>query len=219
MDENKIMKELSKTRKPRAPLYLNGDSLNLIFPQYVGAISGLVRSGKLGAEVSASLLNFFGSKLSAEEVLSATVDLSPTVKGVLIEAHARDSNDLVDLTSSDPKQDTWLTYIGDAKFIRRDQILTQEYCSFSPSIVETIQKERELQEQDLKEEDESIKTTLWLAESRGYILASIASTKGIISNVFASYARKVPQGILGRLERMEESVVFVAPFWIWSEGW
>ena len=54
---------------------------------------------------------------------------------------------------------------------------------------------------------------------KNQILVSLASFDRIKNNdtSFTSYHEYPIQGILGRLEKKVYDVIFISPFWIWSE--
>ncbi len=119
MNELEIIKTLSNTRKPRIPLYLNSDSIDYLFSQKLGGLTSLVRSERLGGEVSASLLQIISSKVSSEAGIQGAILLSPILKAILLEAQANEDGNIVDLSKGEPNSDSWLTYVGRGEFIIR----------------------------------------------------------------------------------------------------
>ncbi|MGA1841616.1 MAG: hypothetical protein ACMUIU_13420 [bacterium] len=217
MDETGIVKEISKTKKARAPLYLNNEKIGFFFSQKLGDLSNLVASKKLGSEISASLLKIIGSKVDSESGLEATIQLSPVIKAILLEAQAREAKELLDLAKHAPRQNSWLVYIGPGRFVIWNQKISHENSGLDEATAKVIQKEREDQEKMLRFWNDKIRTVVWLANAKGRTIASIASTDWINGNLFASYVGAPIQGILGRYEKKIEDIVFVSPFWIWGE--
>ena len=60
---------------------------------------------------------------------------------------------------------------------------------------------------------------VWISKEN-QILVSLASFDRIKNNDtnFTAYHEYPIQGILGRLEKKVYDVIFISPFWIWSEG-
>ena len=218
MKELDIIKTLSKTRKPRTPLYLNSKNINYFFSQKLGGLTSLVRSERLGADVSASLLTIISSKVSGETGVQEVIELSPILKAILLEAQANEDGNIVDLSKEESNPDSWLTYIGRGEFISWDKDVSSNTVDLDNTTVKTIQKERDSQEGLLKFWDNTIRTFVWLADNKDKTFCSIISTKWIISHTFASLINQPTQGIFGRYEKIINGVVFIAPMWIWNEG-
>ena len=218
MEELDIIKTLSTTREPRTSLYLNNDSIDYLFSQKLGGLTSLVRSEKLGGEVSASLLQIISSNVSTETDVQTAINLSPILKAILLEAQANEDGNIVDLSKEEPNSDSWLTYIGRGEFIIWGKDVSSNTVNLNNSTIETIQKEREIQEELLRFWNEKIRTVVWLADNKDNTFCSIISTAWINRGLFSSYRDQPTQGIFGRYEKKINDVVFIAPIWIWNEG-
>ena len=134
-----------------------------------------------------------------------------------MEAYAKEIGDLGD--PENPELDKiLLEYTGNSKIIL-DFPDEQNSLGLKNNIITIIKNELESQRLVLKrirkiEQDFFV----WISKEN-QILVSLASFDRIKNNYtsFTAYHEYPIQGILGRLEKKVYDVIFISPFWIWSE--
>ena len=134
-----------------------------------------------------------------------------------MEDYAKEIGDLGD--PENPELDKiLLEYTGNSKIIL-DFPDEQNSLGLKNNIITIIKNELESQRLVLKrirkiEQDFFV----WISKEN-QILVSLASFDRIKNNdtSFTSYHEYPIQGILGRLEKKVYDVIFISPFWIWSE--
>ena len=134
-----------------------------------------------------------------------------------MEAYAKEIGDLGD--PENPELDKiLLEYTGNSKIIL-DFPDEQNSLGLKNNIITIIKNELESQRLVLKrirkiEQDFFV----WISKEN-QILVSLASFDRIKNNdtSFTAYHEYPIQGILGRLEKKVYDVIFISPFWIWSE--
>ena len=215
MDSQDIISALSETRKPRATLYLNADTINAYFSQVVSAVQEVVRDNKLSPEVSAGLLGL-GFKLAGEKGEASTYPLDPLLKAILIEYQAKMARTLVSLESEEPRPGTTMRYAGPSWIADIDEEVAPP--RLPEPIARKLQEQRARQEKRLQARDAARRTIVWYRDSAPFV-ASIASDEWVNEGLLTSYIDSPPFGILGRYERDCGDLVLIAPFWIWCEGW
>jgi hypothetical protein len=218
MDDYEAVQKLSLSGRPRITLYLSHPKIEQLYVQSTGQVSEFVRSGKEAGKISASILKLLGAEYSEERGLSARISLTPMLQAVLIENVAREGHQLVDLSVEPPTKGQLLVYVGPASLTLMDDPIDQVQTGFQPGACEIVSSERLAQEKILRFKDDRIRTIVLTFQSRGKAMASIASTEFVELGLLASYCQSAEYGIMGRLERTIEEVVFISPLWIWSEG-
>ncbi len=219
MDINKVVGSLSDTSEPRATIYLNEKSVNSYYNQRVGAIETLVNTEKIGHNLSAGVFNFLKAEVAKGHEIAGTVSLTPELKAILIEFEEKNSKQLVNIRVEEPNKGKLLRYVGDCQFVLWDNIEVPQVNTPPTSVSRVIQKERKKQESFLKFENEKFETFVCVAKLKNYCIAAIASTKWCDLPNLASYGGVPPIGVLGRYESKQDNIFFIAPFWIWHEGW
>jgi hypothetical protein len=217
INAHEIVTALSQTRTPRATLYLNERVIGDYFAQRVSAIQELSTSEKLQPEVSANLA-VLGFKLGGGRETSASVALDPVLKAILVEYEAALSAQLVDLGVNEGRPGFMLRHIGASHIVDIDEAVAPANSGFAEPLAVEVERERLRQQKRLQARDPGRKTIVWVAETPVGPIASIASDEWVKSTMLISYSHP-PFGILGRFENRIGEVVFVAPFWIWHEGW
>lgn len=217
MDAHDIVKALSETRQPRATLYLNERVIDEYFSQRLGAIQNLVAAEKLQPEISASL-GLLGVKLGGERATTATLALNTVLKAILVEYDATLGKQLVDLNTTEPRQGIMLRHVGTARIFDIDEEVAADNSGFPGPTATQVEQERQRQQKRLQVREPGRLTIVW-ATATPRPMASIASDQWVSAGTLASYHLHPPYGILGRFESRIGDVSFIAPFWIWHEGW
>jgi hypothetical protein len=218
MNSREIVAELSSTHQPRATLYLNGERVDALFSQELGAVREIVLSEKLGAKISASLLKLLDLELGGDKEQTVSGTLDSILKAILLERAARESNRLRDLRIDDPRAGQMLFYCGDGRIIDVDESLGQSLATLPAESLAALDTERIRQQKRLQRRDPELGTIVWLA-TEPQPLASIASEKWVDAGLLSSYGGNPPFGILGRFERELSGIALLSPLWIWRDGW
>lgn len=96
---------------------------------------------------------------------------------------------------------------------------SREGGKLSASLLKIIGGEWSTEDGFIRFKDDRVRTAVITFKVRDRTYASIASTDFVDLGLLASYWQSGTFGILGRLERSLAGVSFLAPLWIWSEGW
>jgi hypothetical protein len=216
IDADEIVKALSQTREPRATLYLNERVVGEYFTQRVSAIQNLIAGENIQPELSASL-GVLGFKLGAGRETSASFGLDTVLKAILIEFEATQSKRLSDIGRVEPTRGFMLRHVGASCIVDIDEVVAAANSELSESIAAEVEQERLRQQKRLQAREPGRKTIVWTTGTPTP-MASIASDEWVSAGLMSSYSHP-PFGILGRFENRIGGVIYIAPFWIWHEGW
>jgi len=219
MDVQEIIKALSKTREPRATIYLNNQSIERFFTQRVSAIREFVKSEQLSGRLSAGVFSFLKSEVGGQNSTGQKVELDSLLQAILIEEVEKEAGHLLDLKAEEPQAGSLIYYLGDIHIADEAEDIGKDVEEgMPPSFVKIIQQEASRQDKVIKKENSQLEvvTTYGSLERRAF--AAIVSSKWIDYGSLASYGFP-PIGMIGRLERVRSGVAFIAPFWIWHDGW
>ena len=218
MNENEIVKSLSETRNPRTTIYLNQERIDEFYSQTVGAITELIKKGKIGSKVSASLWGILGSELNADKELTGNITITPVLKAILVETQAKDSGQLIDIIADQARPMALLRHIGESQIVYMWDEVNPENAGISNDDARTLQIERTRQEKFLRFANDKVGTIVWVASAAGHTVGSIASSNHINMNELGSAPPSRGRfGIIGAYESEINGVVFISPFWIWQE--
>jgi hypothetical protein len=214
MNENDIIKSLSITKQPRAEIYFDKNKVTQLYEQSVGGITELATGRKLASKISGGIPLVVAGDIEGGREESAKMMISPLIKAILIEYESSQNNELVDLTSDPARKGALHRYVGDGRICKFDQQVSPETTTLPETIALIVQREREGQQRDLHEE-----TIVWTSCVKGRFLASIARSKWVDVGGVTSHYKQPPFGILARYESEIGGVTFLAPIWIWKDGW
>lgn len=217
MNEYDIIKALSETKEPRATLYLNEKRVDELYQLKAGAISEIVRNSNIEAKLSAKLLDLFGGDFATSRGITGNINVTPILKAILLEYEAKQSGQLTDVSYAEPQKQGLIVYIGQGLLLFEDQAVSKETIPWRDTLLNTIQVERIRQEKILQRSDPDLKTLMWVGRGKSQHLASVISSRWFQYENAASYMFP-PYGILGRIEREIENILFISPLWIWHDG-
>ena len=219
MDIQEIIKTLSKSREPRATIYLNNNSIRQLFSQRVSAVRELVNSEQLSGRLSAGLFSFLKSEIGTQLADSQKIELDPLLQAILIEEVEKNAGNLIDLKNDKPGPGSLIYYTGNLNIaIEKADISKEKKDDLPGTFIEAVSDEAHRQEKIIKKENHELEvvTFYWMTGKDGY--AAVASNKWIDYGTLASYGFS-PIGLLGRLESIKNKIAFIAPLWVWHDGW
>lgn len=219
MDVQDIIKALSETREPRATLYLNNRAVEQFFTQRISAIKEFVKSEQISGRISGGVLSFLKSEVGGQNSTEQKVTLDSLLKAFLIEKVEKDAGHLLDLEFEEPRAGRLIYYLGELNIAVENEDIGKDLEErIDSSLVEVIQKEASRQDKIIKKENSQLEVVTIYGKLKKRGFAAIVSSKWVDYGTLASYGFP-PIGIFGRLERVMGDVAFIAPFWIWHDGW
>lgn len=189
------------------------------FTQRVSAVKEFVKSEGLSGKLSAGIFSFLRSEVGGQNSTGQKVELDSLLQAILVEEVEKNTGQLLDLGFEEPQTGSLIYYLGEMNIAVEKKDIGRDLEKEMPeSWVKVIQSEADRQEHVIKKEDAQLEVvTFYVAmERRGF--AAVASSKWIDYGSLASYGFS-PIGLLGRMERDKSGVAFIAPFWIWHDGW
>ena len=214
-----ILKSLSEVKIPRTTLYLNIDRVKEQYFQN-GGLETIETSDTINSEVNAKITAAVASvegNVSNTMGIKGELSVSPLLMAILLEKDSQRNNLLVDpATTVLLPKGSLLKRIANTYLVRPSEIVTSQTSKLSDDMAFIVQTERERQMKDYEDLGFSRKTVVWTDKSRMNV-ASIVSTEFLNPNSFTSYAHGLI-GILGLLEKEVSNIRFIAPLWLWHEG-
>lgn len=222
MDKMTILdtiKSLPEVGMHRTRLYLNVERVKDQYYQN-GGLDTIEMNDELNSGITAGIQAFLasiGSTISTRRGSSGQLTIHPLLMAILLEEEKRRSNLLLDPASVDfIPRGAFLKHVADTHLIQPSEIVTTQTCGLPEHVARAVQVERERQMKVYEDLGFSIKTSVWATANKRN-LAAIVSTQFVDPNSFTSYAQGLT-GILGLLEKETPHVRFIAPLWIWHEG-
>lgn len=161
------------------------------------------------ASIEGSISNTKGSK--------GELKISPLLMAILLEEDKKRNNLIVDpATSSSIPKGALLKRVSDTRLVLPSETVNIQTSKFSEDIANEVQIERDKQVKGYEELEKTRKTIVWGDVSRRNV-ASIVSTEFLNPDSFTSYNQGL-LGILGLFEKEISKIRFIAPLWIWHEG-
>ena len=141
------------------------------------------------------------------------------LQAILIEEVEKSTGHLIDLRSQELSSGSLVYYVGDIRVaVEKEDIGHDLERKTTTAWIEVIQNEANRQEGIIKKEDAQLEILTFYVTLGELCFAVIASSKWIDYGTLASYGF-LPIGLLGRLEKTISGVAFIAPFWLWHDGW
>jgi hypothetical protein len=211
----------------RTTLYLNEERVRRAYGN-IGVVGGdqQTLSAQSTKEGSLGFAGIFGGKyqrVSGDEIL-IDIGKSPELMAMMIETFHKTTDQLLELhqmklhKEDPPSEGRVVKFVGDShitEFFQEN--VTAETAGLSERLARIVDTERNVQKEDRERREKDSRLFAWTAPGE-LTLASIALWQW--ADPYAgewSHAtqRKNPKGILGRVESLQEDVVFITPLWIW----
>ena len=151
MDVQEIIKALSKTREPRAIIYLNKQGVERFFTQRVSAIREFVKSEELSGKLSAGVFSFLKSEVGGQNSTGQKVELDSLLQAMLIEEVEKDAGHLLDIGNEEPRTGSLIYYLGDLHIaVEKEDIGRDLEEGISSALVNVVQEEASRQDKVIK---------------------------------------------------------------------
>lgn len=218
MTAKELIKHMMQLKKYRASMYLSREKMEQWYLQKVSPILELGTGEVLSGKIEAGFPGLYKSEGAGQRSSESKVAIdNEIVQGVVAENVARASKTLLLLSSDTPKKGELCYYLGAARTTRIKETVTPDNTGLTPDECRIIQKARSAQEESLKVFYPEARTMLLTFKTNDQAFASICSTKTVNPNWPTSYWSEENFGILCTLERVNKSVIFLDPIWIWHE--
>jgi hypothetical protein len=209
MQATHILKALSRTASPRVSVYQNEKRVGELYSQRVGSISHFELAHETGAEFESTLLGFLGIKFAGSKVLTSEHELSTLQKAWLLEEVEREREGLRDPDDDGLVPGDLLAFAGDSRIVLPHEAVTHETSGFVSEVARVVETRRLSQAAVLGS------VVVLASQTNRRWLASIASSQFVTDLGHLCSYSSGPYGLLGRVEHLQDPLLFVSPIWIW----